>query len=47
VAGRCTVDWILSATGGFESAESSFDAWWRSFEFAADVGAEAEQEARQ
>ena len=47
VAERCTVDWILSATGGFERAEPSFDAWWHSFEFAADAGAEAEQEARQ
>jgi hypothetical protein len=46
VAERCTFDWILSARSGFETAEPSFDAWWRSFEFAAAPEAEAGEEAR-
>jgi hypothetical protein len=46
VAERCTFDWILSARSGFETAEPSFDAWWRSFEFAATPAAEAGEEAR-
>jgi hypothetical protein len=47
VVEHCTFDWILSARSGFEAAEPSFDAWWRSFEFAADAAAGAEEEARQ
>ena len=46
VAERCTFDWILSARSGFERAEPSFDAWWRSFEFAATPAAGAGEEAR-
>ncbi len=46
VAGRCTFDWILSAREGFEAAEPSFDAWWRSFEFTAAAEAGAGKEAR-
>ena len=46
VAGRCTFDWILSARSGFEMAEPSFDAWWRSFEFTATPAARAAEEVR-
>ena len=33
VAGRCSVDWILSARQGFEAAEPAFDAWLQSFRY--------------
>jgi hypothetical protein len=46
VVERCTFDWILSARGDFETAEPSFDAWWRSFEFTATAAAGAGEEAR-
>jgi hypothetical protein len=30
VADGCSFDWMLASSGGFEAAESAFDAWWQS-----------------
>jgi hypothetical protein len=35
VAEGCTVDFLLLAGDDFESAETSFDSWWQSFEMPA------------
>ena len=37
VAGTCTYDWVLAASGGDTAeAERAFDAWWQGFVFEAD-----------